>query len=795
MNDSMALDVPKCMPSTAVFKDLLSQASIYWDNGMTLNQQHEIYGSIVNFSLCANTLYTLKKLISNPNTLSKDLKTFCDEANNCSLDSALKKVLSIVKFLQDKFKQQRVESLGGGDESDKKKKLNCDEVQSLIADFSSDPMMWFAKLIGMEKQKMEMKNSFVYPLVYPNLYPSLSKGLLLYGPPGTGKTMLVKAAVNELKSLDSNLNVIFFAPTGGNLKGKYVGETEQKIQKLFECAQSIACQDEFPEGVQVANQSKYRRTLAVIFLDEVEAVAGDRSNDVSGTMTSSVNALLQAMDGVASYPNVTVVAATNYPWKLDSAFLRRFDNSVLVSLPTQSDIYKLMSKLMSDYVDIENSKSIQFLCGDCTLLPNVSENAKTCIEDMINNKKRKSKACQSNLPGMSAKVAVKKVASTNFFLWQQEPYVKYFGIRTDEAVKNLVKLSGVLASKKFSNSDINRLFKQVAKQAAEEAIQNGVFFEYIMNKPLPSQCKETDSVIYLSTLSLPMGQPFPSGIKLKSLFQPQFLGVNLNGKQYNHFHVNPPVNIPMSDPLIDNIFIHQLGPNSFELLIEIKVKVVHGHDQSEDVYSLFAVWTLGDMDAFKGWWQKFSSATGVDMFSKKLQDMGGLMAFILQISTQTVTDSYLETGAFSDSPISWFVVKDAPNSLSGITPSFQVGGFDFGKVVERFATLKQGKLVNADNTDPAEVVDSIFQISKMRSSKPFNFSITLNPKFANRDISDEDMSFFEKIRNWNITNKHWEIATTIIKSTAVDDQVKQLERYSQNPDAVLEEERKKKEGK
>ena len=72
----------------------------------------------------------------------------------------------------------------------------------------------------------------------------MSKGILFWGPPGTGKTMIAKALVNELEKRSNeesqNIKILFYGPTGAELKGKYVGETEKNITKYFKCASQQA---------------------------------------------------------------------------------------------------------------------------------------------------------------------------------------------------------------------------------------------------------------------------------------------------------------------------------------------------------------------------------------------------------------------------------------------------------------------------------------------------------------------------------------------------------------------------
>ena len=129
----------------------------------------------------------------------------------------------------------------------------------------------------------------------------------------THNTMLARAATDEIEG------AAFFAPSPGELKGKYEGETEKNIDQVFRCAQQI---------IEDPN-SGYK--FSIVFFDEFDSIGGKRGDDPS--MTRSVNALLQAMDGIKQRKNVSVIAATNYPSSLDEAILRRFTTRIFVDLP------------------------------------------------------------------------------------------------------------------------------------------------------------------------------------------------------------------------------------------------------------------------------------------------------------------------------------------------------------------------------------------------------------------------------------------------------------------------------
>ena len=180
----------------------------------------------------------------------------------------------------------------------------------------SDPLsggaLRFADIQGAVDVKMDIQNNYLLPQQFPMAFPADTDGILFYGPPGTGKTMFAKAASAELG------HTAFYAPSAGSIRDKYEGGTEKNISALFECAR-----------VYVAEHKDVHR--AILFIDEFDSIAGLRGEDAS--MTRSVNVLLQEMDGINSTANISVIAATNYPWLIDSAVQRRFSEKVMVDLP------------------------------------------------------------------------------------------------------------------------------------------------------------------------------------------------------------------------------------------------------------------------------------------------------------------------------------------------------------------------------------------------------------------------------------------------------------------------------
>jgi len=238
----------------------------------------------------------------------------------------------------------------------------------------------FEDIAGQTETKGKLMVSYIYPFQYPNLFKTLSKGTLLYGVPGTGKSLIARASVNEIE------DAAFFNVSPANIRGKYEGETEKNIEKVFECARYYI-EDE-------SNEAKF----AIIFFDEFDAIASDRADNPS--MQRTVNMLLQMMDGIASSPNVSVLAATNYPKMLDDAILRRFTTRVFVDLPDQEAREYIIRDVLSstfsnpnfsnemkrnqvkpkEEVDEETGEVTYFYSNDTNYMINIETNAGTSLE-------------------------------------------------------------------------------------------------------------------------------------------------------------------------------------------------------------------------------------------------------------------------------------------------------------------------------------------------------------------------------------------------------------------------------
>ena len=159
------------------------------------------------------------------------------------------------------------------------------------------------------------------PLKHPELFKRLGieppKGVLLYGPPGCGKTLLARAVANET-------DAHFIAINGPEIMSKFYGESEQRLREVFEEAK--------------------KHPSAIIFIDEIDAIAPKRE-EVTGEVEKRVVAqLLALMDGLEARGNVIVIGATNRINAIDPALRRpgRFDREIEIGVPDKEGRYEIL---------------------------------------------------------------------------------------------------------------------------------------------------------------------------------------------------------------------------------------------------------------------------------------------------------------------------------------------------------------------------------------------------------------------------------------------------------------------
>ncbi len=171
----------------------------------------------------------------------------------------------------------------------------------------------WADIGGLENTKDEIKIAYGLQFVQKPSGVSLGgwQSILLYGPPGTGKTLLAAATSNGLQAT-------FFNVQTSSLVSKYFGESSRLITTLYAVARRMAS--------------------SVIYIDEFEALSGQRGGDDSGAERRIVSTLLAELDGLVGKDTpayVLTIVGTNLPWLLDKAILSRFQKKIFVPLPDE----------------------------------------------------------------------------------------------------------------------------------------------------------------------------------------------------------------------------------------------------------------------------------------------------------------------------------------------------------------------------------------------------------------------------------------------------------------------------
>ncbi|XP_039050656.1 protein MSP1-like [Hibiscus syriacus] len=201
--------------------------------------------------------------------------------------------------------------------------------RKLLADVvpPDDIGVTFNNIGALEKVKDTLKELVMLPLQRPELFckgqlTKPCKGILLFGPPGTGKTMLAKAVATEA-------GANFISISMSSLTSKWYGDGEKYVKAVFSLASKIA--------------------PCVIFIDEVDSMLKQR--DISQeheAMRKMKNEFMMNWDGLLTKDTerVLVLAATNRPYDLDEAVIRRLPRRLMVDLPNGANRAKILNAIL-----------------------------------------------------------------------------------------------------------------------------------------------------------------------------------------------------------------------------------------------------------------------------------------------------------------------------------------------------------------------------------------------------------------------------------------------------------------
>ncbi|KAM2475584.1 hypothetical protein PS1_008163 [Malus domestica] len=235
---------------------------------------------------------------------------------------SLRDGLNILQGIQNENKsiKKSLKDVVTGNEFEKK----------LLADVipPSDIGVTFDDIGALENVKDTLKELVMLPLQRPELFTKGQltkpcKGILLFGPPGTGKTMLAKAVATEAGANFINISM-------SSITSEWFGEGEKYVKAVFSLASKIA--------------------PSVVFVDEVDSMLGRRENPGEHeAMRKMKNEFMVNWDGLRTKDKerVLVLAATNRPFDLDEAVIRRLPRRLMVNLPDAQNREKILRVVLA----------------------------------------------------------------------------------------------------------------------------------------------------------------------------------------------------------------------------------------------------------------------------------------------------------------------------------------------------------------------------------------------------------------------------------------------------------------
>jgi SpoVK/Ycf46/Vps4 family AAA+-type ATPase len=173
-------------------------------------------------------------------------------------------------------------------------------------------------IAGYNEVKRKIKESIILPLKNPEIYKSIAhltrktyennlpKAVLFEGPPGVGKTTAAKIIAHE-----SNVPLVYVPVE--SIMSKWYGESSKNMSEIFDLCEMLGG--------------------AIIFLDEIDSLAGSRDNNMFEATRRILSVLLRKLDGINSIEKTIVIGATNRMEDLDRALISRFDQ--IIQFPTR----------------------------------------------------------------------------------------------------------------------------------------------------------------------------------------------------------------------------------------------------------------------------------------------------------------------------------------------------------------------------------------------------------------------------------------------------------------------------
>ncbi|CAL8469402.1 g8943 [Coccomyxa elongata] len=194
-------------------------------------------------------------------------------------------------------------------------------------------------LAGYEDQKRTIEDTVLLALLHPEIYDEVAKGtrqrdpgstrpraILFQGPPGCGKTTSAKVIASQAAV------PLVYVPLEA-VASKWYGESERNLSEIFKAAEDLGG--------------------AIIFLDEIDSLATQRSSEMHEATRRLLGVLLRQMDGFGPQSKSVIIGATNRRQDLDPALLSRFDAAVDFGYPNEQCRQQILKQFACHLGDAE----------------------------------------------------------------------------------------------------------------------------------------------------------------------------------------------------------------------------------------------------------------------------------------------------------------------------------------------------------------------------------------------------------------------------------------------------------
>jgi vacuolar protein-sorting-associated protein 4 len=259
--------------------------------------------------------------------------------------------------------------------AESKQEEEQDELSGQIAGviLTERPNISWEDVAGMENAKVALQEAVVLPMARPDLFKGARKpwkGILLFGPPGCGKTYIAKAVASQIK------DCTFFSVSAAAIVSKWLGESEKLVKMLYDTA--------------------FEKAPSIIFMDEVDSLAGARGEGENEAMRRVKTQLLQAIEGMKDADEgqlIVTMGATNLPWSLDLAMRRRFEKRIYIPLPDETarcEMFQIHTKgyefpevdfkELASWTEGYSASDISLICREALMTPIREMNPKELMD-------------------------------------------------------------------------------------------------------------------------------------------------------------------------------------------------------------------------------------------------------------------------------------------------------------------------------------------------------------------------------------------------------------------------------